>query len=147
MDVQAIEGLRKRLRVFLNMFSDCFGRREPQEHLQTYVQGQLSDLPRKSIEPIALAAGLRGMERGYKLAAPIEDNVFEMDATMQSDHGIASLPGNLYDAVLLAEKSDLVREALGDHVFTKFIANKKIEWDRYRIQVSKYEIDRYLPIL
>jgi len=96
---------------------------------------------------VALAAGLRGMERGYKLAAPVEDNVFEMDADKQRDHGIASLPGNLYDAVLLAEKSDLVREALGDHVFTKFIANKKIEWDRYRIQVSKYEIDRYLPIL
>jgi len=41
----------------------------------------------------------------------------------------------------------LVHEALGDHVFEKFIANKKIEWDQYRIQVTKYEHDRYLPIL
>jgi glutamine synthetase len=96
---------------------------------------------------VVLAAGLRGIERGYKLPDPIEDNVFEMDMAMHRDRGIASLPGNLNNAVQLAEQSDLVRDALGDHVFTKFIANKKIEWDQYRIQVTKYELDRYLPIL
>jgi SRSO17 transposase len=57
MDAKAIEGLRKRLRVFLNEFTGCFGRREPAEHLHTYIQGQLSDLPRKSIEPMALCFG------------------------------------------------------------------------------------------
>ncbi|GAH49128.1 unnamed protein product, partial [marine sediment metagenome] len=46
-----------------------------------------------------------------------------------------------------AEKSTLVRETLGDHVFDKFIENKKIEWDNYRTQVTDYEIKRYLPIL
>jgi glutamine synthetase len=41
----------------------------------------------------------------------------------------------------------LVRKALGDHVFEAFIKNKKIEWDRYRVQVTDYETKRYLPIL
>jgi SRSO17 transposase len=58
MDVQQIKGMGRELRKFLGEFGDCFGRSEPREHLYTYVQGQLSDLPRKSIEPIALAAGM-----------------------------------------------------------------------------------------
>jgi len=56
MDAQQIKGLGRELKRYLNRFADCFARREPREHLRTYVQGQLSDLPRKSIEPMALAA-------------------------------------------------------------------------------------------
>jgi len=62
-------------------------------------------------------------------------------------HGITDLPGNLYAAILEAEKSELVRKVLGEHVFNKFIENKKIEWDRYRTHVSQFEIERYLPTL
>jgi len=58
MDVQQIKGVGRELKKFLNRFADCFARSEPREHLGTYVQGQLSDLPRKSIEPMALAAGV-----------------------------------------------------------------------------------------
>jgi len=58
MDVQQIKGMGRQLKRFLNEFADCFGRSEPREHLRTYVQGQLSNLPRKSIEPMALSAGL-----------------------------------------------------------------------------------------
>lgn len=58
MDVQQIKGLGRELKKFLNRFGDCFARSEPREHLRTYVQGQLSDLPRKSVEPMALAAGV-----------------------------------------------------------------------------------------
>src|SRR4030042_160856 len=58
MDVQQIRGLDRELKKFLNRFADCFARSEPREHLCTYVQGQLSDLPRKSIEPMALMAGV-----------------------------------------------------------------------------------------
>ena len=54
MDAKAIEGLGPRLRAFLGEYADCFGRHEPADHLRTYVRGQLSDLPRKSVEPIAL---------------------------------------------------------------------------------------------
>ena len=62
-------------------------------------------------------------------------------------HGITDLPGNLYAAILEAEKSEMVRDVLGDHVFEKFIENKKIEWDDYRTHISQFEIDKYLPIL
>jgi len=61
--------------------------------------------------------------------------------------GIETLPGNLFEAIQLTEGSELVRKALGDHVFYTFIKNKKIEWDLYRTQVTDYELKRYLPIL
>jgi glutamine synthetase len=61
--------------------------------------------------------------------------------------GIGTLPGNLWEAIQLAEKSELVRRSLGDHVFSAFVKNKKIEWDQYRSQVTDYELKRYLPIL
>jgi len=96
---------------------------------------------------VMLAAGLRGMEEGYDLPEPIEDDIFEMSEAERNERGIESLPGSLGEAIALTEKSDLVREALGDHVFEKFIANKKIEWDMYRTHVSQYEQDRYLSIL
>jgi len=57
------------------------------------------------------------------------------------------VPDNLLEALKFMEKSDLVRETLGDHIFYKFIENKKIEWDRYRTHVSKYELDSYLHLL
>ena len=61
--------------------------------------------------------------------------------------GIGTLPGSLIEAIHLTEKSEVVRKALGDHVFDAFIKNKRIEWDYYRTHVSEYELKRYLPIL
>ena len=61
--------------------------------------------------------------------------------------GIACLPDSLYAAIELTAKSKLVREAFGDALFEKFIENKRIEWDGYRIQVTQYELTKYLPIL
>ena len=94
-----------------------------------------------------LAAGLEGIEQGYELPEPIEANVYEMTESERKGRGIKTLPANLDDAIQLTEKSQLVRKALGEHVFNAFIANKKIEWDNYRTQVTEYEIKRYLPIL
>ena len=96
---------------------------------------------------VMLAAGLRGIQEGYKLTDPVEEDIFEMSAEKRAGNGIDSLPGSLAEAIAETEKSDLVREVLGDHIFEKFIANKKIEWDNYRMHVSQYELDRYLPIL
>ena len=96
---------------------------------------------------VMLAAGLEGMEKEYELADPVEENAFEMSSEKRKRRGIGSLPGNLSDAISLTEKSELVRKALGDHLFDSFIKNKKIEWDQYRIQVTEYELKRYLPIL
>ena len=63
------------------------------------------------------------------------------------ERGIKNLPGSLIEAITLAEKSELVRRTLGDHVFTHFIKNKKMEWDNFRTHVTQYEIETYLPIL
>jgi glutamine synthetase len=96
---------------------------------------------------VMLAAGLDGIEKKYKVPDPIEENVYEMTAEERAKRGISTLPGSLAEAVQLAEKSELVRKALGEHVFNSFIENKKKEWDDYRIQISEYELKRYLPIL
>jgi glutamine synthetase len=61
--------------------------------------------------------------------------------------GLVALPGNLYQAIIEAERSQLVKEALGEHIFTRFLINKKREWEDYRTQVTGFEIKRYLPIL
>ena len=96
---------------------------------------------------VMLAAGLQGIERKYELPPPTEENVFEMSQEEQERRGIGTLPGSLYEAIRLTEESQLVREALGDHVFNSFIQNKRVEWDRYRTQVTDYELKNYLPIL
>ncbi len=96
---------------------------------------------------VMLAAGLKGIAEGYQAPTPIEENVYEMSAAEREKRGIETLPSNLLEAVQLAEKSELVREALGEHVFENFIANKKIESDDYRVQVTEYELNWYLPIL
>ena len=57
------------------------------------------------------------------------------------------LPRSLWEAIQLAENSDLLRQALGDHVFKVYLENKRIEWDNYSSQVTDYEIKRYLPVL
>ncbi len=96
---------------------------------------------------VMLAAGLKGIDEKYELPEPIEKDIFEMSEKERATDGITSLPGSLDEAVAATEKSELVHEALGDHIFEKFIANKKIEWDGFRTHVSQYEIERYLPIL
>ncbi|MFO8101007.1 MAG: glutamine synthetase family protein [Dehalococcoidia bacterium] len=96
---------------------------------------------------VMLAAGLEGIENKYPLPDPVEENVFAMDPEERIRRGIDTLPGNLSEAIHHAERSELLKKALGNHVFENFIANKKIEWDLYRTQVTDYELNKYLPIL
>lgn len=96
---------------------------------------------------VMLAAGLKGVEANYPMPEPVEEDVYHMSAAERQRQGIQSLPGSLYEAIVETEKSALVREALGDHIFNKFLENKQIEWDAFRTHVSQYEIERYLPIL
>ncbi len=96
---------------------------------------------------VMLAAGLKGIEKDYPLADPVEEDIYEFTPEKRRKMKIDELPGSLFEAVSVCEKSQLVREALGDHIFNKFIENKKIEWDRYRVHVSEYEIEKYLPIM
>ena len=96
---------------------------------------------------VMLAAGLEGIKKGYEPPEPVEENVYEMSAEERQRKGIRMLPGSLWEAIQLMENSEIVKNALGEHVFEAFIQNKKIEWDWYRSQVTEFEIDKYLPLL
>ena len=96
---------------------------------------------------VMLGAGMEGIEKQYALPEPIELDIYEMNPKERKAHGITDLPENLYSAILETEKSELVRKVLGEHIFEKYIENKRIEWDRYRIHVSQYEIEHYLSTL
>jgi glutamine synthetase len=94
-----------------------------------------------------LEAGLRGIDNNYNLSDPVEENIFGMDDEYKAKLKIDTLPNSLENAYKAAEQSELVRSTLGDHVFEKLIANKKIEWDDYRVHVGGFETDKYLPML
>jgi glutamine synthetase len=96
---------------------------------------------------VMLAAGLKGIEEKYDLPDPIEKDVYHLSVDERKEMGIDSLPGSLIEAIELTEKSDLVRDALGEHVFRNFTLSKKVEWDDYRMKIHPYEINKFLPIL
>jgi len=96
---------------------------------------------------VVLAAGLEGVEEGYDLPPELTANLYEMTAEERLAEGVTALPGSLEEAVIEMEQSELVAEALGEHVFEWFIRNKRIEWDEYKTYVTPFEIERYLPIL
>jgi glutamine synthetase len=96
---------------------------------------------------LCIAAGVKGMESALTLRASVEDDIYEMNAAERKEHEIESLPGSLSEALELTAKSRLVKDTLGEHVFTKFIENKRIEWDNYRTWVTDYELNEYYPIL
>jgi len=102
-----------------------------------------------------IMAGLGGIRAKFTLPKPVEDNIFHMSQNRQKKLHIKTLPSNLNNALQKMKKSKLVREALGEHLFKKFILNKKYEIDQYNKsvskefdkQVSEYEIEKYLPVL
>jgi len=96
---------------------------------------------------VILAAGLAGIEGKYELPPPTERDVYHLTPEERGELGIGELPGSLFEAIQCAEASELVRDALGDHIFESFIENKKLEWDRYRTHVSQFELDAYLGVL
>ena len=96
---------------------------------------------------VILAAGLAGIENEYPLPPKTETNIAHMTDEGRKSLGIETLPGSLLEAVQATEESELVREALGEHVFNSFIQNKRIEWETFRAQVTDYEVERYLPLL
>jgi glutamine synthetase len=91
-----------------------------------------------------VAAGLDGVEKGLQLSDPVEESLFEMDASRIAEKGIRELPGTLGDAIDELEKDPVICEALGDHVLSHYVEAKRAEWDEYRTQVSQWELDRYL---
>ncbi|MEO7664760.1 MAG: type I glutamate--ammonia ligase [Candidatus Limnocylindrales bacterium] len=91
-----------------------------------------------------IAAGLDGVERGLELSAPVEESLFEMDAATIAAKSIRELPGTLGEALDELARDDVIREALGDHVYGHFVDAKRAEWNEYRTQVSDWEVTRYL---
>ncbi|HYL41117.1 MAG TPA: type I glutamate--ammonia ligase, partial [Candidatus Binatus sp.] len=91
-----------------------------------------------------IAAGLDGVEKGLTLGEPVEESLFEMDAAQIASKGIKELPGTLGEALDELAKDDVIREALGDHVYDHFVAAKHDEWDEYRTSVSQWELEKYL---
>ena len=94
-----------------------------------------------------LHAGLEGIEKGYELPDPMETNLYDLTAAERKRLGIQQLPETLGEAIEEMANSELVLKALGEHVFTRYVDLKRAEWDDYRVQVSEWELDRYLPIL
>jgi glutamine synthetase len=96
---------------------------------------------------VVLAAGMKGLEEKYELPREAEDDVWSLNERERQALGLEQLPKSLYDAIGIAERSELLAETLGEHVFEFFLRNKRQEWEEYRGQVSAFERDRMLPVL
>jgi glutamine synthetase len=94
-----------------------------------------------------LHAGLEGIERGYELPEPMETNLYHLTAEQRRERGIISLPETLGEAIDELATSELVRKALGPHIFDRYVELKRKEWDEYRVQLTRWEMERYLPVL
>ncbi|MDP8975819.1 MAG: glutamine synthetase family protein [Actinomycetota bacterium] len=95
---------------------------------------------------VVLAAGLKGIEEGYELPPEADANLYEMTPQERMAENIPSLPGSLAEALVEMERSELVADALGEHVFEWFLRNKRAEWSDYKLQVTPFELKRYLTL-
>ena len=96
---------------------------------------------------VTLAAGMKGIDQGLDLPREAEDDVWSLTERERTSLGIEPLPKSLNEAIEIAERSELLAETLGEHVFDFFLRNKRAEWDEYRGQVSAFERDRMLPVI
>lgn len=93
-----------------------------------------------------LAAGLDGIQSKMKAPDPVEENIFKLDDDEARKRGIGTVCGSLKEAIDECRKSELMRQTLGEHIFTNLIDAKEQEWDEYRMSVSQWEHDRYLEV-
>lgn len=96
---------------------------------------------------VMLTAGLDGIERSLKAPDPVEEDVYLLDNQQLAELGIASLPGTLEEALDELEKDEVIKAALGEHTYEAFMRAKRAEWNEYRIQVTDWEVNRYLEML
>ncbi len=94
---------------------------------------------------VILAAGMAGIANSYELPPETTKNLFELTPADAKKLGVAPLPTSLAEALDVMEGSELVRDALGEHIFEWFLRNKRSEWRGYKTQVSQWELERYLP--
>ena len=89
-------------------------------------------------------AGLDGIERELDCDDPVRENIYEFDEEKREEYGITTLPSNLGEAIDALESDEVIQDALGEHVYDKFTEAKSQEYDDYRVDVSDWELDRYL---
>ena len=110
-------------------------------------------LPRPGLQPVpdvrGAAAGRasRGSSSGYELPEPMEKNLYHLSPDERRRLGIEQLPETLGEAIELTAESELVLRTLGEHIFNRYIEIKRQEWEDYRVQVTPWELERYLAIL
>jgi len=116
-------------------------------------KGQSSRIELRSPDPscnpylalaVCLKAGLEGIRNQIRPPEPCDHNIYEMTPGEHEKLGIDSLPGSLAEALHELAKDSLIQDALGPHVMHRFTEAKKIEWERYRIQVHPWELEEYL---
>lgn len=95
---------------------------------------------------VMLAAGLDGIERKLPLREAIEEDLYHMGLAERTSRGIHALPGSLGEAIVELKKDKVIQEALGEHIFDRFVDTKTQEWDEFRLQVTQWELDRYLEL-
>jgi glutamine synthetase len=96
---------------------------------------------------VLLQAGLEGIEKGYELPEPMERNLYHLAPDDRRRLGIEQLPETLGEAIELTANSELVLRTLGEHMFNRYVEIKRQEWEDYRVQVTGWELERYLPVL
>lgn len=93
---------------------------------------------------VILKAGLQGIKDKIDPPAPVEQNIYEMDLATRKEKGIKSLPENLYEAIDELRNDKLIQEALGPHIYSRFVKAKTKEWEHYSSRIYDWEIDEYL---
>ena len=96
---------------------------------------------------VMLTAGLKGIEEKLEPPAPVEKNIYSLSEQEREEHGIEHLPESLGHALSFMNESELLKETLGEHIFFNFLHVKRQEWEEYRTRITKWEIDKYLPVL
>lgn len=96
---------------------------------------------------VMLKAGLDGIKQQLPLTPPIEENLYHFSEERRRESGIEMLPGSLIEAVAELEGDAVIQEGLGEHVCERFVEAKQEEWDEYRMQVTPWELERYLPVV
>ncbi|HEN7969407.1 TPA: type I glutamate--ammonia ligase [Streptococcus agalactiae] len=118
-------------------------------------RGMGTRLELRSVDPTAnpylalsvlLGSGLEGIENKIEAPEPIETNIYAMTVEERRQAGIVDLPSTLHNALKALEEDEVVKAALGTHIYTNFLDAKRIEWASYATYVSQWEIDNYLDL-
>ena len=93
-----------------------------------------------------IAAGIDGIERELVLPPPVKSNIYKLSAEERKRLNIKELPGNLFQALGFLEKDEIIKNALGEHIYNHFLEIKRKEWLRYSTQVTDWDLKEYYDV-